>query len=1563
MLILSTGALCQEICDNGIDDDGDGLIDIFDTQDCPCGVFVLDEVVADFEEFSCCPLGPTLAPGSGIFCLDDGWGPANVSTADYFNTCGFVGSSGLTGFPAVPMPIPSGEGAVGMWSVGNIIENIGSCLDGAMQPGATYDLSMYIGFNENDSYGSPLDVAVTIFGSPSCSDFPAVGAVGCLQGTQGWEELHTFSVSGAADETWEYVETTFVSSMGAEAIAFSIACDGNPELTYHFMDDIHLSGYFLEENDTDPITESGDCLTGVTLEIPSQTGASYQWYYEQEPIVGANSNTYEIPSVDFQGAYHVEIEFAGGCGLSEEYIVFIDPDVLSIEGIETNILCFGDQNGEIDIDIQSDNEPFDISWNSGQTTDDIFDLYAGQYSVEVIDNYGCVGSANFFVNQPDLLVDIVDVTQPFGINLGSATVNTLGGVEPYYYEWSTGLAGEYEDTDEDLAPGLYFVTITDDNGCQDIVEFEIVGIYSVEDSVSISCFGVCTGTATLTIDGPDNDYFIDWADDNLNGFDITNICPGSYAYTVTDGDGAPFIGEISIKESDSIGITVLHADSLCSSLDNDIIFSEVLGGVAPYTYLWSDGSTADTMLNATIGSHTLTVTDSISCTELVEFNIYQYQQSTIAYEVTPAGCQGETIGAIDLTVSDGAGPFQFVWDNGAMTEDLEELGLNDYTVTVTDGNLCTYVEVITVGEQAGFEIENVIVNTSCTGINDGSILLTTIGGEMPFTFDWSNGEETNFIDNLAVGNYTVVVMDDVGCTWNDTFEIAQNSNVEITPHVINNDCYNTNLGAIELTINSNAPYDLLWDDGSSSESIVDLSVGDYSLILVDTFGCNYEYDYSISEGVEITYESSIEAINCYQGSDGSISISILTATDSVTYNWSNGPTDALNNNLSSGDYYLTIIDGLGCEVYDTFELFDVEELIATAIVIDNPCDGYEEGNISLNITGGSAPYTVNWNNGESGNIISGLPSGDYEVTVTDANGCEFFDTYSVVALSFLESDPSENIGPCNNSAHTLAVSPTGGIEPYTYLWESGEQTAEITITNDGAYSVTVTDDNGCTSIETYSIILPTDVDLTSIQVIEPTPANDDGYIEIAVTGGVEPYDIVWNTGDIGVLSLSSLSIGEYVVVVTDAAECSATLTFTFTPTPLNIMHMVAYNPCFGSCVGSIETIATEGVEPYDYLWSTGDTESTISNLCSGEYQVTITDGIGQVVVSNFIEINSPPIINLEGSIYDISCIQSEDGAITIDASGGTEPFAYDWNINEFTDSIANLASGTYIVTVADDEGCEESEEYTLEDIPLIDLSTILQPIECDEETGSITIEGNNEYGYGIFLNQSEVTGELSTTIDNLPAGNYSLSYVVNPNCIITVEEVEIIPLPDYNLILSLEQINILEKDSALIELTVDSNDFDAYSIVWNANSNFDCASLDQNGECLSIILVADESEIIEVVFIDSYGCETILRIDVNVIPLPPEVYIPNVFSPNGDGSNDFFTIISNKENVIIENLYIYDRWGNLLYLVEDQLLADIDPWNGTYQGRFLNPGVYVYMINALVEGREMSFSGDVTITK
>jgi len=134
----------QEICNNGIDDDGDGIVDIQDP-DCICGNIIPDIVDGDFEDYSCCPQGITGIVGSGMYCLDDGWGLANMATADYFNTCGWTGSGGI---PTIPMPIPSGEGGVGMISSPTWNENVGLCMPLAMIPGEDYDISFWVGFND-----------------------------------------------------------------------------------------------------------------------------------------------------------------------------------------------------------------------------------------------------------------------------------------------------------------------------------------------------------------------------------------------------------------------------------------------------------------------------------------------------------------------------------------------------------------------------------------------------------------------------------------------------------------------------------------------------------------------------------------------------------------------------------------------------------------------------------------------------------------------------------------------------------------------------------------------------------------------------------------------------------------------------------------------------------------------------------------------------------------------------------------------------------------------------------------------------------------------------------------------------------------------------------------------------------------------------------------------------------------------------------------------------------------------------------------------------------------------
>ena len=1470
-MLSCTLGYAQEDCTNGIDDDGDGLIDLQDGADCICGDVLVDEVLGDFEQYTCCPSLFTSPPTSqGIYCLDDGWEPPNSGTSDYFNTCGFVGGSTI---PMVPMPIPSGEGAVGFISQSGYYENVGVCMDNAMISGETYNLSFYIGFSTNSNWGSDLDVTMNIYGTDDCDNFPLDTGFEalCMDTYDGWDLIAGIPVSGVEDNSWLFVSTSFVANMNAESIAFGLECSVTTN-QYHFLDNIKINGNFLVSTTDEDLVSYGNCIDGITVELPNSSGPEFQWFLDGVAIPGATTNPYLITDANAEGEYQIMVINGGECTISNPINIEIDADALDVSGLVTDIQCILNNDGMIDISTNSSNFPYNVIWSNGATTEDITEVGPGTYMVTVTDDHGCYGDATFVVEEPsnvdallsgdcvngvfisideipgatyqwyldgvmipgavlnpyqipsdspgeyhvvasngtictesnpidvdidfnaleiegdvvDLLcyglpsgsinvvanamnppltyswdngentqeitdleagiytVTVIDangcygemefyvdtplpfinsltVVQPDMGNPGSAGVTSNGGTMPYTYAWNNGFD---QAIDNNLAAGSYSITVTDGNGCIEIFEFEIISNFVViEMSTDESCAEACDGSILLTIDGSNSDYTVVWDDIALSGFNPMQVCSGIYSYTVTDSDDSPFVGTVTITSSPEIIISAVYEDTLCALSGNTDISLFVSGGSPPFTYMWNTGSMQDTLFGVGPGTYSVEVMDFLGCSALDTFIIDSLPPIDLQFETIATGCNGEENGAIDLTIINGLEPFVITWSNDSISEDLIDLGDGWYTVTVTDGQGCLAIDSARVNSNSGIEVIATVSPVNCSGENNGSIFQEITGGEMPYDITWSNDETTANIENLSPGFYDVIIVDNVGCTWSQDYEVLLNSDVEINASIEDNQCFGSGEGSIELSINNaNSSYSVMWQDGPTDVNRYNLLAGEYNFVLIDSFGCEYSDNYIITEGVEITYQSVISEPGCNGAASGLISISPVTGAFPFTYQWSNGDTVNQLNDLPSDSYFLTITDINGCTKLDTFILSENSDVIVVETVVDNICFGEYEGSIRIDISGGSEPYSIQWSNGEETNAIENLPAGDYFVTVEDNIGCSSNYVYSVVEPDSLHIEDFVELPLCFGDLGRIGVQGTGGTPLYSFLWSTGETAQVIDISPGISYTVTMTDMNQCTKSKTYVIddILEIVINMTS--VVDPSSLYDDGSITIDVSGGTPPYVVTWDDGQTGLMAID-LGAGFHTATVVDANGCTQTITIELTNDPISVLGSVVDNLCFGDCQGQITLTVEGGSEPYSLTWSDGQQGVSASFLCNGEYQATITDDAGNEVVSEWFEITSPSTIIIDGTAYDISCINMEDGAIAINSDGGEAPFDYNWSNTMIGDSIGNLSPGEYGVTVTDNNGCSESDIYTIDDIPLIDIAIETLPYDCENPNGTLLIEG------------------------------------------------------------------------------------------------------------------------------------------------------------------------------------------------------------------------------------------------
>ena len=537
--------------------------------------------------------------------------------------------------------------------------------------------------------------------------------------------------------------------------------------------------------------------------------------------------------------------------------------------------------------------------------------------------------------------------------------------------------------------------------------------------------------------------------------------------------------------------------------------------------------------------------------------------------------------------------------------------------------------------------------------------------------------------------------------------------------------------------------------------VADYQVSDICMSLLNQTTCNG----GIYPGMEMyIYEDTIQfPASC----DGEISATAVGGAGGFNYAWPNGKIGPVQDELCAGRYIVTVTDNNGCTKTDTVAIYDPSGLDLTTTTTPISCNGQCDGSITVNATGGTAPYTYSWNNGSSLPTQSNLCPGQYSVTVMDDNGNQFreyitIDNPSPIFITFTTLD--ETCG-CDGM---VRANVTGGTAPYTYTWTGGLNGLTNGNVCSGTYSLTITDANNCTATASTTVN-PANFISPNLNVTNAISCPDacDGVLTSTPTGGVPPYTYAWSNGATSA-SINNLCAGTYTLTVTDAIGCSRSGAFNMLqPTPININPTLTSDTCGGSCVGAIALAATGGSGPLTYLWSNAATTPTITNLCAGVYTVTISDGTACNRIDSFAikDSNTTALANITSP----TCFGNCDAKIVVTPTYGAAPYTYAWSTGSTIDSIMNVCSGEYSLTVTDAAGCQFVEIYEITDPDTIQSNAVVSPVTCNNScTGSIVLSpsGGNSAIYTYQWN----TGATTSTLFGLCSGNYTVTITDANGC-------------------------------------------------------------------------------------------------------------------------------------------------------------------------------------------------------
>jgi PKD repeat protein len=421
-----------------------------------------------------------------------------------------------------------------------------------------------------------------------------------------------------------------------------------------------------------------------------------------------------------------------------------------------------------------------------------------------------------------------------------------------------------------------------------------------------------------------------------------------------------------------------------------------------------------------------------------------------------------------------------------------------------------------------------------------------------------------------------------------------------------------------------------------------------------------------------------------------------TGGSGFTYLWSNGATTATISSLAPGTYTVTTTNGQGCVSSQSFTVPNQTGPSASISGTTATACGASTGTATAAGTGGTGTLTYTWSNGGSGATISGLTSGSYTVTVTDQNGC----TATAIATVSNSSGPSATISAtqatsCGLTNGTVTASATGGTGALSYLWSNGASTPSISNLAPGAYTLSVTDQNGCLSVATTTVNASTAPSASISSAIDASCGQANGSATVSATGGSAGYTYLWSNGAT-TASITGLGAGTYSVTVTDQVGCTTGASATLQAFTTPAANVVATElTCYGIPDGTVTANPSGGNPPYTYQWSNGVLSQQISGLAPALYFVTVTDASGCAVIGYGV-VNEPLELISTASATGETALGANDGTATVTASGGTPPYTYTWSNGATTPTISGLPGGTYTVTVTDDRGCEKVSTVTVD---------------------------------------------------------------------------------------------------------------------------------------------------------------------------------------------------------------------------------------------------------------------------
>lgn len=1037
---------------------------------------------------------------------------------------------------------------------------------------------------------------------------------------------------------------------------------------------------------------------------------------------------------------------------------------------------------------------------------------------------------------------------------------------------------------------------------------------AVASQLDPSCMGLSDGSISVVASGGSGGYTF-----SINGgpftanANFTGLAAGSYTIVVSDSSGAMATVMVTLTDPQELLInTIMVAPILCFGDMNGMIEVSGLNGTPPYMYQLNGGTLQSSGLfnNLAPAMYTVTVIDANGCSKSEPYTIGDATEILVTvFNVVDVTCNGLSDGSASFTASGGTGPYSYSLDgvNFQPSNTFQNLSGGNYTITVSDANNCNATENFTISEP-NLTLTASTMNVNCAGANDGSVLLTAMGGIPAYEYSLDNitYQTSNVFSMLAPGTYIFYVRDMNLCISFTTVNISVQSNTNLAATSTNVTCSGSADGSASLVASGGiAPYEYSIDGMTYQVSPIftSLAAGMYTFTVRDINQCTATTNVNITTQSNINVTAMSTNVSCFASADGTADITAMGGVAPYEYS-EDGMSFQVSANFSSlaaGMYIFTVRDANLCTSTTSVNITEPPAVALGFTSSNASCAGAPDGSVALTSTGGVAPYEYSDDaiSYQMSSNFGSLSPGMYDFTVRDANLCT-----TTINVTILDGAPlTVNVdqvtdGSCGNSDGSVTLSVPNGMAPITYtLGNDSNTTGMFGNLTAGAYTVTILDANNCTGSVSFNISQGSAIAI-ALQQTQMVSCNgaSDAIIVASSTGGTGNlmYAIDGGTPQSSG-SFENLGAGVYMISVTDDMNCSIVQSITVSePSVISSTLMVAQEiSCFGGNDGSVSIITQGG---------TGEITVTVNNvvqsapagnsllftgLSAGMISFEVMDE-NDCMTPYDITLNEPAeLLLLEDTNISADCDQGTNGSVTLAANGGTAPYEYTLVTTNTTGVFTDVIAGNYTAQVTDANGCESSLAITVMQIGGLAVEeNEISNVSCfDSMDGMIDLNvmgGTGPYAYSLG-NEMNDTGIFT----NLTANNYVILIEDSQGC-----------QAQYSFSITQPEqlsIDIVDMDSGTIEVAGMGGTPDyMYSL--------DGVTFQDSGLFTDL-----DAGVYTITLMDSNGCTTTQEVNITVSSVQDtDLAVQNiVISPNPTSSDlniNFYLNESRSMDITIYNL-------------------------------------------------------------